>query len=145
MIYEKACGFIVYRENQNIREYLIIRALNGEYGFPKGHVECDETEYETAIRELKEETNLNVQIVEGFRRQIEYKLPNKANTIKRSVYFLGRCTETNIICQETEVSEAKFVSIEKALELLSFENTKMILKEADVYIESITTMYHTLV
>lgn len=140
MIYEKSCGFVVYREIHGIREYLVICASNGEYGFPKGHVECNETEYETAIRELKEETNLEVQIIEGFRKQIEYNFPNKVNVVKRSVYFLGKCLESNIVCQETEVSEAIFVSVEKALELLSFEETKRVLKEADAYIGSNTVM-----
>ena len=134
MIYEKSCGFIVYRKILDKREYLIIRASNGEYGFPKGHVENNETEYETAIRELKEETNIEVQIVDGFREQIEYPLISKKNVMKQSVYFLGKWLDSNIVCQETEVSEAMFVSIEKALELLSFEDTKNIIKEADAYI-----------
>jgi len=140
MLYEKSCGFVVYMENQDVRSYLVIRSSNGEYGFPKGHVEYNETEYETAIRELKEETNLEVQIIDGFRRQIEYKLPNKADVMKQSVYFLGKCTEENIVCQETEVSEAMFVSLEKALALLSFKNTKEILLDANAYIDSLTIM-----
>lgn len=134
MIYEKSCGFVVFREQYDIRTYLIIRATNGEYGFPKGHVEDSETEHETAIRELKEETNLQVQIIDGFRRQIEYPFPGKPDVIKRSVYFLGRCTSGNILCQEEEVAAAMFVPIETALTLLSFESTRQILKEADAHL-----------
>lgn len=139
-MYEKSCGFVVYRVVQDKREYLIIRASNGEYGFPKGHIENNETEYETAIRELKEETNIEVQIVDGFREQIEYPLINKKNVMKQSVYFLGKWLDSNIVCQETEVSEAMFVSIEKALELLPFEDTKNIIKKADAYICSNTVI-----
>lgn len=137
MIYEKSCGFVTYREKDDVRLYLIIRASNGEYGFPKGHAELNETEYETAIRELREETNVEVQIIDGFRRQIEYEFPNKANVVKRSVYFLGKCTAVDVVCQEIEVSEAFFVPIEVALELLSFEDTKIILKEADMYLNTL--------
>ncbi len=140
MVYEKSCGFVAYKERQGMRLYLIIRASNGEYGFPKGHMECDETEYETAIRELKEETNIEVQVIDGFRRQIEYKLPNKVNVMKQSVYFLGKCTASDIVCQETEVSEAMFVPMEEALELLTFEATKKILKEADTYIGTMASV-----
>jgi tRNA nucleotidyltransferase (CCA-adding enzyme) len=123
-----------------MRLYLIVRTTNGEYGFPKGHVEGNETEYETAIRELKEETNLEVQIIDGFRCQTEYKFPNRVDVMKRSVYFLGKCTKNDIVCQESEVSEAMFVPIETALELLSFEDTKRILKEADSYICSMVSV-----
>lgn len=134
MKYEKSCGFVVYKEVQETNYYLIIRASNGEYGFPKGHMENNETEHETAIRELKEETNVEVQIIDGFRHQIEYPLPNKENVKKQSVYFLGKCIMNDIVCQETEVSEAMFVPFAKAMELLTFEDTKMILKEADAVI-----------
>ena len=134
MKYEKSCGVVVYKNVQGIIYYLIIRASNGEYGFPKGHMENSETEYETAIRELKEETNIEVQIIDGFRRQIEYKLLNKKDIIKQSVYFLGKCIIDDIVCQGTEVSEAMFVPIEKAIELLTFEDTKTILKEANTFI-----------
>ena len=136
MKYEKSCGFVVYKEDQGAIKYLIIRASNGEYGFPKGHVENDETEHETAIRELKEETNIEVQIIDGFRRHIVYYLPNKVNVMKQSVYFIGKCITCNIVCQETEVSEAMFVPMEEAIELLTFEDTKMILKEANEFIKS---------
>lgn len=136
VIYEKSCGFVVYQEQQGLRTYLIIRASSGEYGFPKGHVEGSETEYETALRELKEETNLQVQIIDGFRRQIEYPFPGRPNVIKQAVYFLGRCTSGNIVCQETEVAEARFVPMETALALLSFESTRQILQEADAHLNS---------
>ena len=134
MIYEKSCGFVVYKEIQGENYYLIIRNINGEYGYPKGHVENNESEHETAIRELKEETNIEVEIIDGFRYQIEYKFPNKTNVMKRSVYFLGKCLEDDIVCREGEVSEAMFVSFERAIELLPFEDTKKILKEADAYV-----------
>lgn len=136
MKYEKSCGFVVYKEVQDQIEVLIIRALNGEYGFPKGHMEKNETEHETAIRELKEETNIEVQILDGFRHQIEYKLPNKENVMKQSVYFLGKCITDDIVCQEAEVSEAIFVPATKAMELLTFDATKTILKEANAFIYS---------
>lgn len=137
MKYEKSCGFVVYKEIQGIINYLIIRAINGEYGFPKGHVEADETEHQSAIRELKEETNIEVEIIDGFRHQIEYKLPNKVDVMKQSVYFLGKCINDYVICQEDEVSEAIFVTKEEALDLLTFQETKEILKSADIFIRKI--------
>ena len=130
----KSCGFVVFKRSHGEIHYLIIRAWNGEYGFSKGHVENNESEYETAIRELKEETNIEVQIVNGFREQVEYKFPKRENVIKQCVYFLGEWVRNDIKCQEIEVSEAKFVTYKEAMELLTFEETKEILKEAHKYI-----------
>ena len=137
MIYEKSCGFVVYRESEGVREYLLVSALNGKYGFPKGHVERGETEYETAVRELKEETNLEVRAIDGFRRQIEYRLPQKRDTMKRCVYFLGEYTEGELIRQEEEILNAVFVTFEKAMAMIPFANAKSVLQEADAYIDSL--------
>ena len=75
MTYEKSCGFIAYQLCNNTREYLVLQSLNGDFGFPKGHVEKDETEYETALRELKEETKelkeLNEEIVNNRAKMID--------------------------------------------------------------------------
>ena len=135
MKYIKSCGFVVYKRINNENFYLIIQSLNGDIGFPKGHMEEDETELQTAIRELKEETGVTVDYVPDFREQIEYKLPKTDNIMKQSVYFLGKCTSDNIVCQETEVSAAKFVSFEDALKILTFDETKNILKNAELFIQ----------
>ena len=59
---EKSCGIIVF-DNDKV---LVVKHLDGHYGFPKGHVENNETEEETAIREVKEETNCDAKIIPGF-------------------------------------------------------------------------------
>ena len=60
MTREKSCGAVVYKiENDDIR-ILIEKMKLGHYSIPKGHVENNETEIETALREIKEETNLDV-------------------------------------------------------------------------------------
>ena len=134
MRYIKSCGFVAYKRIENINHYLIIQSLNGDVGFPKGHMESGESELETAIRELKEETGVDVKVIQGFRRQIEYELRRIPDTIKQSVYFLGQCTSDKIICQEAEVAEASFISYEDALKILTFEETKNILKDAEIFI-----------
>ena len=72
-LYEKSCGGIIfYKTRQNVR-ILLVKNSNGRYwSFPKGHIEDGETEQETAIREIKEETGLDVTLVNNFREISEY-------------------------------------------------------------------------
>ena len=63
MMHEKSCGAIVYRKSHGNIEILLIKHVNsGHWSFPKGHVEGTETEVETAKREIKEETAIDVLI-----------------------------------------------------------------------------------
>ena len=135
MEYIKSCGFIPYRVVDYEKRYLIIHSRNGDCGFPKGHMEPGETEHETAIRELKEETNMEVEVIDGFRHQIEYPLPSRENVMKQSVYFLGQCVTEDLVCQACEVAEAAFVSFEEALEQLTFEETREILRAAEEFLK----------
>lgn len=136
MQYVKSCGFIVYKTVENTNYYLIIKSTNGDVGFPKGHVESGESELQTAIRELKEETNVDVEIIEGFRKQIEYPLPKRPDVIKQSVYFLGRAVTDDVICQEGEVINAAFVSYDDAMRTLTFEDARRLLEDAKTYVSA---------
>lgn len=136
MKYIKSCGFVAFRQMNGENQYLVIKSINGDVGFPKGHVEPKESEIETAIRELKEETGVEVKVVHGFRRQIEYKLSMVPNVIKQSVYFLGECISDKITCQEEEVTEAIFLTYPEAIKLLTFEETRDILRDAEIFISS---------
>ena len=64
---EKSCGAVVFRRTGKGREYLIEHMTMGHYAHCKGHVEGKETERETAIREIREETNIEISFVDGFR------------------------------------------------------------------------------
>ena len=73
MQHEKSCGAIVYRKSHGNTEILLIKHINsGHWSFPKGHMEDGETEIETAIREIKEETSVNVMIDPTFRETVSY-------------------------------------------------------------------------
>ena len=136
MRYIKSCGFIVYKVEKNENYYLIIKSHSGDIGFPKGHMEIGESELQTAIRELKEETGIEVNTIYDFKYQIEYPLPRVPDAIKQTVYFLGKCASNDIIIQESEVASAEFVTYDKAIEKLTFEEAKIMLKKANNIINS---------
>ena len=85
--YEKSCGAVLYTGNGPYRRYLLLQNRSGHNGFPKGHVEADETEIETALREIWEETGIHATLIPGFRHSYCYT-PNHYSQ-KEGVYFLG--------------------------------------------------------
>ena len=72
MIYQKSCGAVIYTERGGKRFYLVELMQKGHCSICKGHVEGDESEHQTAEREIYEETGLSVEFVNGFRETIEY-------------------------------------------------------------------------
>ena len=134
MKYEKSCGGVVYtRENNKIR-YVIIQHLGGHWGFPKGHMEPGEDEQMTALREIQEEVGLSVSLVDGFRIEEQYPLPNKPGVTKQVVYFLAEYTQQEIRYQEEELTAACLLPYEEAIERLTFDETKRILAKANAYL-----------
>ena len=136
MIYEKSCGAVVFTLINNEIKYLLIINLAGIYGFPKGHVEQGETEEQTALREVFEEVGLTVKLVSGFRSEDEHPIPEKENTIKQIVYFLGEYSNQEFIYQREELTDALLVDYETAMSLFQFESSKRILTEANNFLLS---------
>lgn len=134
MIYEKSCGAVVFTRINNETKYLLIRSLTGIYGFPKGHVEHGETEEQTAQREVLEEVGLSIRLLPGFRCKDEYPLPQKENTIKQIIYFLGEYCSQEFTYQKEELTDVLLVDYETALTLFQFESSKRILTEANNFL-----------
>lgn len=119
---EKSCGCIVLN---NKNEVLLIHHNAGHWDFPKGHVEDGESEVQTAIREVKEETNIDVEVNEKYRYSIEYS--PKEDVIKEVVYFLAKNISSHQEPQLEEVSEVKWVKLDEAIEKITFDNSREVL------------------
>ena len=129
MLHEKSCGAIVYRRFHGNIEILLIKHINsGHWSFPKGHVEGDETELETARREIKEETGLDVILDQTFRETVSYS--PKRDTQKVVVYFLALARHYDFVPQEEEIAEIRWVDIVRATRMLTYENDKTIVNKA---------------
>lgn len=131
-LYESSCGAVVYRMEEGRRKFLLIRnRRSAHWGFPKGHVEPGETNEQTAIREVLEETGLHIKILPDFVQKSDYTIQGK---IEKSVLiFLAKTDESKFTLQEEEIEECGWFSYEKALNTLNYENDKNILNEAMSY------------
>ena len=108
-------------------QVLLIQQVQGHIGFPKGHVEAGESEQETAIRETREETNLEVQIIGDNRYQEQYS--PEEGIVKDVVYFLAQKVGGFEKRQEEEVSKIMWVDLEDAEDYITFDGSKRILRK----------------
>ena len=129
---EISAGAIVYTTIQNNVYYLIILDNNNNYGFPKGHLEKDETLIQAAIREIKEEVGIDIEIDESFKEELNYIMPNGIK--KKAVYFIGKYTNQTPNRQLEEVEKILLLPYDEAYNILTFDNMKRVLKKANDYL-----------
>ena len=133
---ETSCGAVVFTLCGGERRYVIVQGKKGFFGFPKGHMEAGETEQETALREIKEETGLSVQLIDGFRTEDEHPLirEGKPETIKKIIYFAAVYENQETHAQESEITEIRLMTYEEAMKAFQFESSKRILAEANAFL-----------
>lgn len=134
MTYEVSSGAVVFTRIGGEVRYVLVRSLEGYYGFPKGHIEGAETEEQAALREIREEVGLSVRFIPGFRTTDEHTLPQKPGVMKRVIYFLAEYEGQEIRPQAEELLEAPLVPYEEAMKLFQFESSRRILKEANDFL-----------
>ncbi len=112
--------------------YLVLHYEEGHWDLPKGHVEAGESETQTALRELEEETGIkDVEPVFGFRETIEYYYRREGRTMHKEVVFFLAKTATGEVRLSDEHIGSEWLSYEKALERLTFKNAKDLLAKAE--------------
>lgn len=115
----------------NVDETVLVSTQNGNYSFPKGKRNKNETSLETAWRELGEETGLekkHVKLIDDFTID---ELSDKGNIAIR--YYVGILTETllELKFDPTELQKSEWIKIPDAYILEKFKNRrKEILKQA---------------
>lgn len=131
-LWEKSCGAIVYQQGEAGIEYLcLLQHASWGYSAPKGHMEPGETEEQTACREVQEEAGLQVQLLPGFRAQMEYSpVPGKK---KELILFLAENTG-KLTLQPEEIVSADWLTLDKALETLHPDYAP-VLKKAEAFIK----------
>jgi len=128
---EKSCGAVIFRKDSEIK-YLLLHYGAGHWDFVKGNVEPNESETETAIREISEETGINdVRFIDGFRERISYYYRRGKNLIFKEVIFYLAQTQENTVKLSYEHVGYEWLTYEKAMERLTFANPRRVLQKAN--------------
>ena len=131
MHYEKSCGAVVVRRDDSDGKLYILmirHKVGGHRSFPKGHMEAGETEYMTAIREVFEETAVQIRIDSKFRETVHYSpMPGVS---KEVVYFLTHTAQKDIHPRAGEIAQVEWVPLEQVEASLTHENDKLVFRSA---------------
>jgi len=140
---EKSCGAVVFRKNREV-EYLLLHYEAGHWDFVKGQVEVNESEKETVMRELEEETKItDAHFVGNFREEISYVYRRKGKTIyKKVAYFLVQAQKTKVTLSYEHVAYV-WLTYQKAIERLTFKNAKNVLKKAHEFLKNMEQIGQT--
>ena len=132
-LYESSCGAVVFRDIRGEVRYLLIKnKRSAHWGFPKGHIEKGETKKQTACREVLEETGIHLNIIDGFESVSKYKIKDKIE--KQVSIFVGTTKDVNTVIQPEEIEDYIWLTYDRAMSLLKFDNDKNILSSAHTFL-----------
>ena len=130
---QKSAGAIVFRREEGKIYYLLL-----DYGkhweFSKGMVEQGETDEQTTLREIKEETGLVVELVQGFKESIKYFYFWEGQKISKTVIFFLAEAKSKDVTISHEHKGFQWLEFKEAMENITFKNSKDILEKADKFL-----------
>jgi 8-oxo-dGTP pyrophosphatase MutT (NUDIX family) len=110
---------------------LLLRYEAGHWDFVKGNVELNETEKETVLRELREETGIvDAQFIDGFRESITYYYRRQGETVHKEVVFFLIQSQTEKVQLSFEHVGYIWLNYPEAMQKLTFKNAKDTLQKA---------------
>src|SRR3982074_1545483 len=117
-----AAGGVVLRESEHGAEVALLgRANDGSWVFPKGTPNAGESLESTALREVREETGLDVQIVRPI-GEMSYSFAAGGERVHKVVhFFLMEATGGDPSLHDPEYDEVRWVPVADARRMLTFD------------------------
>jgi 8-oxo-dGTP pyrophosphatase MutT (NUDIX family) len=136
MIDERSYGIIPLQCQGGEWRVLLIQHHAGHWSFPKGHLEQGELPLQAAERELLEETGLAVQSllsVESFSEK--YKFSRKGALVRKTAEYFPALVTGVVLIQSSEIKNSQWLPLEKASELITFQEGKEISRRVIEFIK----------
>jgi 8-oxo-dGTP pyrophosphatase MutT (NUDIX family) len=140
---EVSAGGIVFRRvpGESAR-YLLIRDSYKNWGFPKGHLEGNESPAEAAMRETAEETGLDRLVLHGPIRVIDWHFRFRGRHIHKYCHFFLFESPDGEACPQVDegITACQWRPLPEALDLLSYDNARGVLKRAGEMVRTLVAV-----
>jgi len=140
---EVSAGGIVFRRPQGEpARFLLIRDSYRNWGFPKGHLEGDESPAQAALRETAEETGLERLLLHGPIRVIDWHFRFRGRHIHKYCHFFLFESPDGEVCPQVDegITACQWRPLNEALELLSYDNARGVLKRAGEMVRTLVAV-----
>lgn len=122
-----AAAIIIKKPNLILLIKRLTRPFIGYWALPGGRQEPEENIQQTLIREVKEETGLDVIIINKIGEYREKGINGNIEYDYFPTCFLAKIVGGKIQKQEKEIASIKFFNLEKIPKNLAFEHNQMIM------------------
>ncbi|MBI2006285.1 MAG: NUDIX domain-containing protein [Nitrosopumilales archaeon] len=138
MIKEQSAGTVLFIEESMEKLFLLLHYPTGHWDFVKGKIENNESLEQAAIRETKEETGIiDIEFIKGFKEKIEYSFKFNGDIVQKEVIFFLAKTNTKQVKISDEHLDYVWLDFNNALNKITYENAKNVLKKSKNYLEKL--------
>ena len=134
----KAAGAICYIKEGRKTLFLLLRsAKTSEWGPPKGHAQSGETEIETAVREIYEESGIRrASFTPGFREVLQYQVEKKGKVRAKEVILFLVKLNNDTVELSSEHTEAHFATLDEVEVLVPHEDLREVFRKAQAFLKT---------
>ncbi|TGZ54261.1 purine phosphoribosyltransferase family protein Apf [Temnothorax americanus] len=134
---QRACGLVIFRRFQGTIQYLLMQTSYGDHHWtpPKGHVDPDESDMETALRETREEAGFvpnDLKIFEDARHEMTYEVKGRPKIV---IYWLAELLNPDKPVRLSDEHQAfDWLPLREACDRARYDEMRKALNEFDKYV-----------
>ena len=126
-----SAGGVVVRDGDVVVIVPARRGATGDrvLGLPKGHPDGDESEIDTVLREVREETGVDAEPIERL-GEISYTYERRGQPIDKRVAFYLLAYRSGELAHDHEIDHVRWMPLEEAARSLTYEGEREMVQRA---------------